>query len=408
MQMLFTQTHSKPVKRIRAGFHQATVGLLGTIILVSIGFLGASATAEAVPAYARKHQVACSMCHSAWPLLNEAGRRFKEDGYRFDRRADPAAPESGEIALEEALALALNLPMSFRVQGRPFVKRNTDSRFDMQVVHEVELQVTDGTPGNISYYVNFEAADDEGWATELKDVVAGWHPRAQANIVGGYGPLTFADPYNTFASRRLTQDRPSPNSAGFQSGYRFRDATQFGSFYGRVGGLFYNAAVGTGAGDTVGADKKDYLVRAAYDLPGGISIGAFSLTGDKELPEPLRTQEYSRAGADVQVERGPFTANAVWYRADEDAAATLVGQTNDAWYVQALYITPTKVPVVPFVRYESVESNEGAASTDSLALALLAYVRGNVNVSLDYTTQTKVPPGRAKTHRFSVLVIFAM
>lgn len=55
-----------------------------------------------------------------------------------------------------------------------------------------------------------------------------------------------------------------------------------------------------------------------------------------------------------------------------------------------------------------VESSDGAASTDSLALALLAYVRGNVNVSVDYTTQTKVPPARAKTHRFSVLVIFGM
>jgi hypothetical protein len=340
--------------------------------------------------------------------LNEFGRTFKENGYRLDREPKAAAPDSGEITLDERLALALNLPISFRVQGRPYVKRNTDSRFDMQVVHEVEVHITDGAAGKISYFVNYEAADDEGWAAELKDLVAGWHPRTQINIVGGYGPLTFADPYNTFASRRLTQDRPSPNSAGFQSGYRFRDPTQFGSFYGRAGRLFYSTSVGTGAGDTIGADKKDYLIRAAYDLPGGISIGGFSLTGDKELTTPLRTQEYSRAGADVQIDRGPITANAAWYRADEEAADTLIGQMNNAWYVQALYITPTKVPVVPVVRYESVESNDGAASTDSLALALLAYVRGNVNVSLDYTTQTQVPPGRAKTNRFSVLVIFGM
>ena len=382
--------------------------LIGVIVLALIGILGGSSTAEAVPAYARKHQVACTLCHSAWPLLNEFGRTFKENGYRLDR-SRPAAPAPGEIAIEDRLTLAMNLPMSFRVQGRPFVKRNTDSRFDMQVVHEVEVQITDGTAaGNLSYYVNFEAADDAGWATELADLVGGWHPRAQANIVGGYGSLAFADPYNTFASRRLTQDRPSPNSAGFQSGYRFRDSTQFGSFYGRAGGLFYSASVGTGAGDTIGADKKDYLLRAAYDLPVGISIGGFSLTGDKELTTPLRTQEYSRAGVDVQVERGPLTANAVWYRADEDAAATLAGQTNDAWYVQAVYVTPTKVPVVPVLRYESVESNAGADSTDSVALALLAYVRGNVNVSVDYTRQTKVPPARAKTNRFSVLVIFSM
>ena len=380
---------------------------VGLIALVTMGFLWGSSSAEAIPAYARKHQVACSLCHSAWPLLNEYGRVFKENGYRLEREPQAAAAEP-EIELEDRLALALRLPMSFRVQGRPFVKRSTDSRFDMQVVHELEVQISDGTAGDISYFVNFEAADDAGWEAELAELVAGWHPRTQANIVGGFGPLTFTDPYNTFSSRRLTQDRPSPNGAGFQSGYRFRDETQFGSFYGRAGGLFYSAAVGTGAGDTIGADKKDYLLRAAYDLPVGISIGAFSLTGDKELTTPLRTQDYSRAGADVQIERGPFTANAVWYKADEEAASTLASQQNNAWYVQALYVPSMKVPVVPVVRYESVESNDGAASTDSLALALLAYVRGNVNVSLDYTTQTKVPPGRAETHRFSVLVIFGM
>ena len=377
------------------------------VLFVALGLLWGSSGAEAIPAYARKHQVACSLCHSAWPLLNQYGRQFKENGYRLDRQPKAAA-EPGEIALEDRLTLAANLPVSFRVQGRPFVKRSTDSRFDMQVVHEVELQMSDGTGGNISYFVNFEAADDAGWTAELSDLAAGWHPRTEANIVGGFGPLTFADPYNTFASRRLTQDRPSPNSAGFQSGYRFRDSTQFGSFYGRAGGLFYSASVGTGAGDTVGADKKDYLLRAAYDVPGGISIGGFSLIGDKELTTPLRTQEYSRAGADAQVESGPFTANVAWYRAKEEAAATLVRQTNDAWYVQALYVTSTAVPVVPVVRYESVESGGGTASTDSVALALLAYVRGNVNVSLDYTKQTKVPPTRVKTHRFSVLVIFGM
>ena len=217
--------HSTSRKRINAGCHKGTLRLVGFVLLASMGLVLGSSTAEALPAYARKHQVACSLCHSAWPLLNEAGRTFKESGYRFDRKPDPKALEPGEVALEDRLAIALNLPISFRVQGRPFVKRSTDSRFDMQVVHEVEVEISDGTAGNISYYVNFESADDEGWSTGLKDLVAGWHPRKQANIVGGYGPLTFADPYNTFASRRLTQDRPSPNSAGFQSGYRFRDST---------------------------------------------------------------------------------------------------------------------------------------------------------------------------------------
>lgn len=383
-----------------------------TTIVLFAGILLVAAKLEATPAYARKHQLACSQCHSAWPLINKFGRTFKENGYRLDREptvVDPTSTDpADDITLDETTGLNRVLPMSFRIQGRPLVKRNTDSRFDMQVVHEFELQVTGSAPGNLSYYANIEAADDADWAAELADLVAAWHPKAQANIVGGFGPMMFVDPYNTFSSRRVTQDRPSPNATGFQSGYRIRDAGQFVSFYGRAGGLFYSATAGTGSNDFLGADLKDYAVRAAYDLPAGASIGAFSFIGERELTSPLRVQDYTRSGVDFQIDNNGFTANAVWYRAKEELAATLVEQENDAWYVQALYLTPTRIPIAPVVRLESVESSNGQARTTQLALALMGYVRGNVNVSLDYVKQLKVPGTAAKTNRFSILCIVGM
>jgi transglutaminase-like putative cysteine protease len=223
--------------------------------------------------------------------------------------------------------------------------------------------------------------------------------------------MGFVEGYNTFASRRLTMDRPSPNSAGFQSSYRFRDGTPFVSFYGRVKDLFYSATVGTGRDDTIGADKKDFIFRAAYDIPFGLSLGAFTLLGERELAAtttaPLRTQDYTRSGVDLQYDGKNFTANAVWFRAKEDLATTLVSQENDAWYLQAFYVTPTRIPVVPVLRFESVQSSNGQASTQAVNAAVMAYVRSNINVSFDYIRQTKVPPGASKTHRYSVLAIFA-
>jgi hypothetical protein len=382
------------------------------VLATGVGLLASAPAAEAVPAYARKHEMSCNECHSAWPLLNKVGRTFKENGYRVDR--EPPADEkktSHDLTIDEQLTVARMLPMSTRFQGRPIVKRNTDSRFDMQVIHEVELEITDAAPKDFSYYVNLEAADDGGWAVELVDVTAGWHPREEANVVAGYSRMGFAEGYNTFASRRLTQDRPAPNSAGFQSNYRFRDSTPFVSFYGRVKDLFYSATVGTGRDDPVGTDKKDYMFRAVYDVPFGLSVGAFALVGKRELAAsataPLRTQEYTRQGIDLQFDGKNFTANACWFRAKEDLATTLVSQDNDAWYVQAFYVTPTRIPVVPVLRFESVESANGQAKTEAVNAALMAYVRGNINLSFDYIKQTKVPPGAAKTHRFSLLAIFA-
>ena len=398
----------------------------GLVLAALAAFLSITAKVEAVPAYARTHQLECKQCHSAWPLLNKFGRTFKENGYKLDRTRTPppatatsgATPNGGtgngtdgdgnETVISDTLSLARTLPISFRIQGRPFVKLNTNKRFNMQVVHEFELQVTDSSAHNYSFFVNIESADDADWAAEMKDLVGGWHPKAQANVVAGYGSLTFADPYNTFSNRRLTQDRPSPNGAGFQSSYRFRDATPFATFYGRAGGLFYSASAGTGRDDFVGADKKDYFVRAAYDLPGGLSVGTFALNGDRALTGPERTQEYKRAGVDVQIDSHGFTANALWYKANEDHATTLVDNRNKAWYIQTLYATPTKIPVVPVLRYESVESNNGAAATNSVALALVTYVRANLNFSLDFIKQVKVPGTAAKTNRFSILFMVGM
>jgi hypothetical protein len=201
------------------------------------------------------------------------------------------------------------------------------------------------------------------------------------------------------------QDRPSPNSAGFQSGYRFRDANPFATFYGRVHGLYYSATVGSGQGDSIGADKKDLMLRTAYDLPGGLSVGAFSLLGERALSGPARTQEYRRNGVDLQFEQRGFTANALWYKAKEDHATTLLLNQNDAWYVQGLYVIPTpKVPLVPVVRYESVETSNGAAATRGVHMGLIAYVRGNINISAEHFRQTRVPvAGATKGSRTSVL-----
>ncbi len=394
---------------------------LAVALTALVSVAGLATDAEAVPAYSRKLKMECSQCHSAWPLLNKFGRTFKENGYRLDREKPALVPAHGngngngngggseadqhDLQIDDTLSIARSLPISFRMQGRPYAKTNTMPRFQMQVIHEFELEITDSTAGNFSYFANFEAADDGAWTMEVKDLVAGWHPTEQANIVAGYSTMGYADGYNTFANRRLMQDRPSPNSAGFQSGYRFRDANPFATFYGRVQGLYYSATVGSGQADPVGADKKDLMLRAAYDIPGGLSVGAFTLLGERALTAPVRTQDYRRRGVDLQFEQRGFTANALWYKAREEHATTLVLNENNAWYVQGLYVIPVpRVPLVPVLRYESVETSNGTASTKGVHTGLVAYVKGNVNVSVEHFEQTKVPvAGATKGSRTSVL-----
>ena len=56
--------------------------LAGFLLLVFF-CLGSLQNANALPAFARKYGLRCSACHIAWPVLNDFGWRFKDNGYQL-------------------------------------------------------------------------------------------------------------------------------------------------------------------------------------------------------------------------------------------------------------------------------------------------------------------------------------
>ncbi len=43
---------------------------------------------RAIPAFARKYGMPCSACHEAWPMLNNFGQNFKDNGYQLNNERD--------------------------------------------------------------------------------------------------------------------------------------------------------------------------------------------------------------------------------------------------------------------------------------------------------------------------------
>ena len=56
--------------------------LAGAFLLFFL-VLGSLDNANAFPAFARKYGLRCSACHVAWPVLNDFGWRFKDNGYQL-------------------------------------------------------------------------------------------------------------------------------------------------------------------------------------------------------------------------------------------------------------------------------------------------------------------------------------
>src|SRR2546428_7772831 len=50
--------------------------------LVAVALLSASTAAHALPAFARRFNLACGACHSAVPRLNAFGEAFHENGFK--------------------------------------------------------------------------------------------------------------------------------------------------------------------------------------------------------------------------------------------------------------------------------------------------------------------------------------
>ena len=54
----------------------------------------AAARAEAFPAFARKYGMSCSACHVAWPIFNQEGQNFRDNGYQFNLGKDDPVQKS--------------------------------------------------------------------------------------------------------------------------------------------------------------------------------------------------------------------------------------------------------------------------------------------------------------------------
>jgi hypothetical protein len=62
---------------------QIGMQLLGLVI-----FLAGIQAAHAIPSFARKYGMPCSACHEAWPMLNNFGQTFKDNGYQLGNGKD--------------------------------------------------------------------------------------------------------------------------------------------------------------------------------------------------------------------------------------------------------------------------------------------------------------------------------
>ena len=387
--------------------------LIGKVIVAAIVISGFawSTTAEAVPSFARKHELNCSACHTAYPQLNATGRAFKESGYRFRNEEE----KSDLLEISDFLQLEKHVPISAVLIARPYDKKDSGNE-KIRAVHEVEIIVAGNISNKWSGYFEIEAEDETGFELELAPAVLSYNHSKEFNVQFVYGPTFWADSYGIIGDQfRLTRGHVGAidqKFGGADAGGRFRAVRQNVGVFGRLADrFFYNVNYSGKAEDAEGENASVASGLFNFDVTDNIMVGAFFMDGDDE--DTMR--DFSRTGVQFQADvlqdlrlQGLFIAGT-----DDRDPADIRGpgeDDNDAFSLQALYtfrddtLRPTWVPLI---RLDSYETTDGASSFDELTLNLGYYFTQNIKAYIEYWDRYDAPTSAQEDSRITLQVVAA-
>lgn len=357
------------------------------VCILSILFIE---TASAIPAFARKTNMNCSTCHTAWPALNAFGRQYKEHGYRLGHLESPNKIIAKDLKWDK------EIPISVMLVARPYDKK-ASGKSKNRALHEVELMVAGPMSEKISGFIEIEAEDEVtngiGFDTGIPSAALTYNFDEAAHIQVSWGSITWFDPYNSYSNHmRMTRGSSAVIDQGFggaDNGGKIKSSRQNFAVYGRpMEKLFYGISLSGDANDSEGVEGDTLTARIAYDVMPSLTIGALSITGTCEVRTGTtcltNDREYSRTAIDLQSEIADFTINAVYLSAKDDNSTATSEEKNNAYYIQAMYANlSSNTKWVPLLRYDSYETTNGTINVTELTLSLNYYLTENVRGMLE-------------------------
>ena len=365
-----------------------------------------SLQAQATPAFARSQGLPCAACHAAFPALNSFGRMYKARGYRLKDASENAKKSDFTTDISK-------FPIAAAIISRPYTKTGNGNG-EIRAIHELEVFAGGILYRNLSGFFEIESESEDGFGNVLGLAAINYDFNNAFHVQAAYGPTFFADPYDTLSSsRRLTAAHYNVLNDTYgnaDNADKLRHSRQQLSVFGRVLGdrLFYNVGVGGLTGDLVGNKSTVGFGRLAFDITPNAMVGVFGLKGQCELGTAgvgtstncggsTNARDFSRYGLDTQVDVGPVRVTGVYLRAKDDMVSSPLSETNDDAYIQLAYFgTVNGDQIVPLLRYQTSEANDGNDKTNRYTVGLTYYFQENFKGSIEYSDDTSTPTGVKK------------
>ena len=345
---------------------------LGPMALVVSVFVLAPAQAQANPAFARRFNANCSMCHSPLPpRLNNLGITFKRLGYRL-----PDTDDQGRLVLQDPASRSLL--ENFALIGDIRLE-NSRGRPTPLSMHEAEL-VGAGTVGRYLSYAAEVAWEDGEFAMENYE-----------------GQLLFGEPEMTFTARfglvsPLLWDKFGHQRLGVTRAHVLNRRVPVGAFVGfrprdnqegvelgvnliRAGGeggalrtTFLSVGIYNGLtedGNELGEnnDSKDVLGQVLHTWGESHTIGALWYRGKvTDIGASAFTDTYNRWGVFGNYVVRPGTDVLAGFMAGRDNTTdSAIGRISSrSWFFE---VSQTIAPrAAAFARYDRIEPRKSVAS----------------------------------------------
>jgi hypothetical protein len=244
--------------------------------------------ANAIPAFARKYQISCQVCHSpAMPRLKAFGDDFAGDGFRM---TDYESPRHFINTGDDRLSLFRELPLAFRMDGHATFNFNGEGSVDFAAPFVLKIISGGELSDKLSYYFYF-LMNERGHIAGLEDAFLMYRDLVGTGINIYMGQFAVSDPMFKGELRYTLENYKIYSTSPGESTIDLKYDRGILLDKGFSTGTSVVFEVVSGAGLTE-ADKafvfdkdkyKNMLLKVTQDIGDYVSLGFFGYTGKEVL-----------------------------------------------------------------------------------------------------------------------------
>lgn len=336
------------------------------VLLIGLVALLAEQSDAMIPAFARKYDMSCNVCHSPVPKLKPYGEDFAGNGFQLPDKEPPRyLRETGD----DRLLLMREYPLALRFEGYARFQPQSERKTDFQSPYLLKVLSGGLISRNISYYFYFFLAE-RGEVAGIEDAFIMFNNLFRSELDVSVGQFQVSDPlfkrelrltledYQIYRVRpglsriNLTYDR------GIMLGYGLPTKTDF------VAEILNGNGIGSAdAKRNFDADKyKNGFLRVSQEVGKTVRLGGFGYYGKEGQNNNVNT--LWMAGPDLTLSLAPIELNAQYVeRRDDDplfVAATKETKTRGA-FAEVVYSPKGDKSIwYGVLLYNWVESDETA------------------------------------------------